>query len=236
MSNSKNSIADQLKKAGIRVENSLSNEDIKTEVAKKGYSEEELLNGRAKISAATKAVQDQVSKAGIAESSTAFEAKCKKEAHIAYQNLGQILRAKYSANSPQLTKIGLIGSEPASTANFIKAGYLLFDNAKSDAEISSFILNRGYTTEFIDSERAKITAYEKANQDQQTAQGNAIKATEIQTNALKEMNDWVSEYTAVAKVALRQDKKLLEKIGIFTGKRSPAKKKAAVKNTPPPAQ
>ncbi len=233
MSNSKNSIAEQLKKAGIKVENSLSNEDIKTEVAKKGYTEEELLNGRAKVEAATKAVQNQPSKAGVAKGATELEAKCKLEAHGAYQDLGQILRSKYSSNSPQLTKVGLVGSEPESTADFIKAGYTLFDNAKSDAEISTFILSRGYTPEFIDSERAKISAYEKANQDQKTADGNAAKATEDEAKALKEMNDWVSEYTAVAKVALRKNKKLLEKIGIFTGKHTPPKNDKGKDDTPP---
>ncbi|MCL5030564.1 MAG: hypothetical protein M1480_16250 [Bacteroidetes bacterium] len=113
---------------------------------------------------------------------------------------------------------------------------MLFDNAKSDAEISAFILNRGYTPEFIDSERAKISAYEKANQDQRTAVGNAVKATEDEAKALKEMNDWISEYTAVAKVALRTNKKLLEKIGISAGKHTPPKKDKENNNNTPPVQ
>ena len=226
----KKSIAQQLNTADIRVSNSLTNDDIKTEVAKKGYTEAKLLEGQALHTTAKDAVNKAVARDGDAKKATDYEINCKAEAHKAYQDLAQIARAKYTPKSPELATLGLNGREPIGTAAFIKAGYVLFDNAASDSKIGADLLVNGYTPEFITSERAKIETYENANKAQVTAIGNALKATEEQRAALKAMNAWVSEYTKIAKVALRSDKKLLEKIGIFTGKRYNPKKDAGTES------
>lgn len=223
----KKSIAQQLSTADIRISNSLLNDDVKTAVAAKGYTEEKLNEGKALHDSALNAVKDQISKEGTAQEATANEAKCKDIAHKAYQDLAQIARAKFSSGSPELATLGLNGREPSRTAAFIQAGYVLFDNALSDADIAAAILENGYTPEFIAAERAKIEDYEKANEAQTSAIGDSLNATATQRAALKAMNEWVSEYTKIAKVALRGNKKLLEKIGIFTGKRSKPKKAAA---------
>ena len=214
------SIAEQLNTAEIRISNSLSNEDVKAEVAKKGYTEEKLLEGKSLVDSARQAVKNQVSMEGAAQNATANEKKSKKEAHKAYQDFAQIARAKFKPKSPELAKLGLTGSEPASTAAFIKSGYTLFDNAANDPEILNVVKDNGYTVETLTGEKAKITAYDNANSDQVSAIGTAKKATELQTLALQAMNDWVGEYTKIAKVALSSNKKLLEKIGVFTGKRT----------------
>ncbi len=224
--------AEQLKAAGIIVDNSLSTPEIITEIAKKGYDETELQAGKSKITTAQQALSDQTKKEGIAQDATKAEAAAKTDAHSAYQDLAQILRGKYPPNSPELVKVGLVGSEPNTTADLIKGGYTLFDNAASDAEIAAYILIKGYTPEFIQSERAKIAAYEQANKDQVKAIGAASDSTKAKVTAFKDMNDWLSEYKASAKVALRKKPALLEQLGIKIRKHRPVKKN----NNTPPAQ
>lgn len=46
------------------------------------------------------------------------------------------------------------------------------------------------------------------------------------------MNDWLSEYKKIAKVALRKKPALLEKIGINASKHKPSKKKNNADNPP----
>jgi len=210
----RNTIAEQLKIASIRIDNSLANNDVKTEVAKKGYTEEKLLEGKEIIKKADAAVKVRISLDGAAQDATAVEKQRKNNAHNAYQGFAKIARAKYKPGSPELVTLGLVGAERVSTAEFIKAGYVLFDNAKSDAAIAAAVATNGYTAEVLTAERAKIEAYEKANKDQTSAIGDAQNATEEQTKALKAMNDWISEFTKIARVALNGKKKLLEKIGI----------------------
>ena len=66
----------------------------------------------------------------------------------------------------------------------------------------------------MQSERAKIAAFCSANQRREAAKGAGQQATREQNATLKAMNDWVGQYTRVVKVALRDKKQLLEKLGI----------------------
>jgi hypothetical protein len=65
------------------------------------------------------------------------------------------------------------------------------------------------------------------------AKGAAQQASQDQEVALAKMNDWVAQYLKIAKVALRGQKQLLEKIGVTartskTAAQRAAPKKAAV--------
>jgi len=224
-SKSNHSIAEQLKAAEIRITNSLSNDDVKAEVAKKGYTEQKLLEGKALREAASAAVSRQISLAGAAQEATALESDSRAIAHKAYQDFAKICRAKFKAGSSELVTLGLTGKEPKSTAEFIKVAYILFDNAKTDAAIVDKVKGNGYTVEFLTEERVKIENYEKANAVQVSIIGDAENATKLQHKALKELNEWISEYTQIARVALGDKEKLLEKIGISSAKRGGGRKK-----------
>jgi hypothetical protein len=226
-SQSNSSIAEQLKKAEIRISNSLSNTDIKTEVAKKGYTEEKLNEGKVLKDAAAMAVNKQVAAGGTAQDATAFENKCRQIAHKAYQDLAQICRAKFKSGSPELAKLGLIGKEPKSAAEFVKAANTLFNNAMTDNAILEKISPNGYTVETLTAERNKIDDYENADKAQVSAVGEAETATAVQTQALKDLQVWISEYTKISRVALSGNVKLLEKIGISTAKRGGRRTKKA---------
>ena len=77
-----------------------------------------------------------------------------------------------------------------------------------------------------------------------TAKGAAQQATREQDATLKALNEWVGQYTRIAKVALRDKKHLLEKLGIGvrmskTAAQRAAPQKAAAtraarKQAPPP--
>ena len=99
-------------------------------------------------------------------------------------------------------RAGRVGKEPRGTAAFIQAGYTLFDNARDVAALADF----GYDADKIAAERAKIEAYDQANQAQEMAKGSAQQATQDQDAALAAMSDWVAQYLKIAKVALRGKK------------------------------
>jgi len=218
------SIAEKLRTAQIRVSNTIKSPQIMAEVAKFGYTANKMQEGKGIVENAVIAVNNKVDKEGDAELATENERKCAIEGRGAYQDFAKILRAIYPLNAPELTKLGLVGKMPISTAEFVKSGILLFDNAKGDAAISAKVLEKGYTVEKITSEKAKIEAYRDADQMQRDANGDSITSTAEQKKALDEMDAWVSEFTKIAKVALKKNKKLLEKIGIFTGKHTAPKK------------
>ena len=108
------------------------------------------------------------------------------------------------------------------TAGFLGQALTLFDNALNVPEIKTVLAEYGYSAERLQTERAKIEDYDQANQTQEAAKGAAQQATVVQNKALAELDSWMARYLKIAKVALRHDKQLLEKIGIVarTSKRA----------------
>ncbi len=109
--------------------------------------------------------------------------------------------ARATLSAEDQTTLGL-GKEPRDTAGFIQASYTLFDNAGEVTALADF----GYDADKLAAKRAKIEAYDQANQAQEMAKSAAQRVTQDQDAALAAMNDWVAQYLKITKVALRGKK------------------------------
>lgn len=219
----KDTIAKQLNKAQLAIANSLADAEISTAVAQYGYDETKLNAGMALYTTALTAVNAQAAAKGDQKAATAELKTKQKAAHDAFQAAAKIARA--ALDGDDLTTLGLDGSTPRDTAGFIQAGYTLFDNAKESGLLADF----GYDTDRVNAERAKIAAFDAANQAQEIAKGAAQQATQDQNAALDAMNEWTAQYLKIAKVALRGKKQLLEKIGVTARTTKTAAQRAARK-------
>ena len=216
------SAAQQLNAAQLAIANSLADPEIKAAVAQFGFTTAKLNKGKALYDAALAAVNAQKSGKGAQKDTTAQLKAALTDARDAYQALAKVARAALSKE--EQAKLGL-GKEPRGTAQFIAAGYTLFDNAGDVTALADF----GYDAERLAAERAKIEAYDQANQAQEMAKGSAQQATQDQDAALAAMSEWVAQYVKIAKVALRGKKQLLEKIGVLARTGKTAAQKAAPK-------
>lgn len=215
--------AQQLNAAQLAITNSLADPAIKAAVAQFGYTTAKLNAGKKLYDDALAAVNAQKSGKGDQKTATAALKVAYAEARDAYQAAAKVARA--ALDKAGLETLGLTGKEPRSTAGFIQAGYALFDNAAA----SGLLADYGYDAERLAAERAKIAAYDAANQAQELAKGAKQQATQDQDAALAKMTDWVAQYHKIAKVALRGNKQLLEKIGITARTTKTAAQKAGVK-------
>lgn len=213
--------AQQLTAAQLAITNSLADPEIKAAVAQYGYTTTRLNAGKKLYDAALAAVNAQKSGRGNQKTATADLKAKEKDARDAYQAAAKVARAALDKDG--LAKLGLAGKEPRDTAGFIAAGYTLFDNAAESGLLAEF----GYDADRLAAERAKIEAFDQANQAQEMAKGAAQQATQDQEAALKAMNDWVAQYLKIAKVALRGKKQLLEKIGVTARTTKTAAQRAA---------
>jgi len=219
----KTTTAQQLTAAQLAITNSLADPEIKAAVAQYGYTTAKLNAGKALYEAALAAVNAQKSSRGDQKAATADLKAKEKDARDAYQAAAKVARAALDKDG--LTKLGLVGKEPRDTAGLIAAGYTLFDNAADSQLLADF----GYDTDRIAEERAKIEAFDQANQAQEMAKGAAQQATQDQEAALEKLNDWLAQYLKIAKVALRGKKQLLEKIGVTARTTKTAAQRAAPK-------
>ena len=219
---SKISIAERLTAAQLAIDNSLADAQIQDLVSAYGYSAEKLAVGKTLYDAALAAYSHAQGAAGAQQLATAHLKSTGKIARDAFQALAQVARAVFSDTPDHLVALGLDNPMPSTTAGFLNHATMMFDNAQSVSEIQSMLAQYGYTIEKLQTECAKIVDYNQANQSQEAAKGTAQQATVIQNKALAELDSWMARYIKIAKVALRHDKQLLEKIGIVarTSKRT----------------
>jgi hypothetical protein len=208
----KKTIAQQLRAISQAVHNSIECDEIRTAVAAFGYDQARLDQGRALYETASAATLQCVALNADKKHATAIRRTERVRARDAYQTLAQTARALFVKDRSRLRKIGLSGQMPERAATFITAARTLFDNIPEDPEIAATLARHGYDEEHIASERLKIAAFEQAIQAQHAAKGAAQHQTQVRDEALSEMNRWLAQYLAVARVALRDRRQLLVKI------------------------
>jgi len=226
---SPSSIAERLNAAQMAVANSLAEAEIQSLVAGYGYPAGKLNEGKTLYEAALTAVNAQKSAAGAQQQATQELNQAEKSARDAYQSLAKVARAVFKEEAPRLTTLGLTGTVPLSTAGFLAAAAVLFDNAAGAPSLADY----GYDAARLAAERAKIAAFAAADQRQEAAKGAAQQAGREQVAALASLDAWRAQYLKIARVALREKPQLLEKIGVAartsktSAQRNPKKKAAA---------
>ena len=204
------SIAERLNAANVAISNSLADAEIQSLVAAYGYSPAKLTEGQARYEAALAAVAAQKSAAGGQLQATQELAEAETSARDAYQALAKVARAIFKDDKARLTALGLTGTAPRSTAGFLASAASLFENAASAPSLAEY----GYDAGRLEAERAKIAAFDLANQRQEAAKGAAQQASREQATALASLDAWRAQYIKIARVALRGKSQLLEKIGV----------------------
>ena len=199
------STAGRLNAAQVAINNTLADPKIQALVAQYGYPAAKLNEGKALYQATVEAVNAHTALAGTHRVATVHLRAAEEEARDAHQALAQVARAVFATDRARLTALGLTGAMPRATAAFLASAHSLFDNALTVAEIKTALAAYGYDAAKVQSERAKITAFDSANQRREAAKGAAQQATHEQDATLKTLTDWVGQYTRIAKVALRDN-------------------------------
>ena len=223
------STSNLLNAAQLAINNSLGDAEIQDLVAAYGYSATRLNEGKQLHDTAVLVCNAQAAAAGAQREATARVKAAEKDARDAYQALAQVARATLRLDKAQLATLGIVGSMPKPTAGFLAAGYLLFDNALAVTAMRDLLAGYGYDQARLQSERAKIVAFDQANQAQEAAKGAAQQATRDQEAVLATLGGWLAQYKRIVRVALRGKKELLEKLGLPVRSRRPrAKRKPRV--------
>jgi hypothetical protein len=207
-------VSQDLLSAQTALSNSLAEQDILTRVNGFGYTPERLAEGQQILAQAESAVQAFAIAKGNQRVATAQAQAARKAARNAYLEVAQLARAIFPRGSAYLTTLDIEGNLPTRLADFIRAGYTLFDNARADADIAAALNGYAYTDARLAEGRGVIEALDQAQQAQAIARGDKQQAAVAQAAALLNLRCWVAQYRKVARLALADAPQLLEKIGV----------------------
>lgn len=211
----KNTIAKQLNSAQVAINNAMSEVEIFGILNGFGYDTHRLNEGKSLYETARQAVNTHAARFGAQQDSTAKLNEGFQTAVTAYQSLAKVCRAIWLKDKDKLVELGITGKMPVSIAAFLRAAYVLFDNAMVGGEAADQLSSYGYTNAKLATERAKIAALDSLNQAQEAAKGAAQDSSRAQDAALKALKEWMARFVKIARVALQGRRELLEKLGIL---------------------
>jgi hypothetical protein len=207
-------VSQDLLSAQTAMSNSLVEQDILTRVNGFGYTPTRLAEGQQVLAQAEAAVQAFAIAKGNQRVATAQVKVSRTAARSAYLEVAQLARAIFPRDSAHFTTLDIQGNLPTRLADFIRAGYTLFDNARADADIAAALSDYAYTAARLAEGRGVIEALDQAQQAQAIARGDKQQAAVEQAAALLNLRRWVAQYRKVARLALADAPQLLEKIGV----------------------
>ncbi|MBN2384657.1 hypothetical protein JXQ70_17420 [bacterium] len=206
------SIAEQIKAAQIAISNALIDTEIADALAEFGYTIKKIQEGQVLLDVALVEIAARKAAFGTYRKSTADMRRANLIARDAYQALAKVVRASFTRE--HLVVLGLNRREPRSVAAFLIGAYIMFDNALTKPGMLEALQEYGYDRVRLTEGKALVAALDKANQELHAAKGAAKQSTQEQDKAMKELYDWYARFIKIARVALRDKKQLLEKLGV----------------------
>ena len=114
-----------------------------------------------------------------------------------------------------LSKLVLTGSLPTAYLKWLETVKKFYTVASTDTDIQSKLVRLKITNDEINKTIQLITDLELARAEYLREKGESQDSTKSKDKVFGEIDDWMSEFYAVAKIALEDNPQLLESLGKF---------------------
>jgi len=207
--------AETLELYRVALENTETQTEIAAAMAEMGYDSTAIAEGKTLL-AVTRATWD-TNKTEDDESSAAYDAYLQLREQLADTYALHRKKAKVIYRNDHLTaeKLGLTGQLPQAYMNWLETVRKFYTVAAADTAIQTALSRLKVTPEELSAATALIAQLEAARSDYLREKGESQDATKAKDAAFNQMDDWMSEFYAVARIALNDKPQLLESIGKF---------------------
>ncbi len=131
----------------------------------------------------------------------------------AYGNSVTVARVAFKKAPKAVTTLGLSGKRKETLSGFIQEATLFYDNLPTTPKLLEGMKRFGYTKTKILSEKKLLNAVIRLNNKQEKEKGEAREATLKRDKMIDKLDAWMSDFREIAKVALADNPKWLDKLG-----------------------
>ncbi len=209
---SSKAISARLNQTDLALKNAAS-PDVADSLVAHGYDAARLVEGRALWTTARDALSDRDLLYGRQQELTRQAREAQRAARREYGSLVRIARAIFRDQPGLLVQLGIAGVTPRSLDKLLAAADTLFANV-TDPAIAPELTKHGYPPERIAQVQAAFEALRAANEAQEIAKGATQQATQELHAAMAALDEWMSQFRSIARVALRDQPQFLEELGI----------------------
>ena len=207
--------AEALEQYRVSFENVEKQPEIATIMAEFGYDETLLTEGKTLLTKTRQAFD--FNKKEDDETTEAYKNFTELKENLAktytlHRKKGKVIFRKEPTT---LNKLALTGSLPTAYIKWLETVKKFYTVAAADSDIQSKLVRLKITTEEINGTIQLITNLELSRAEYLREKGESQDSTKSKDKAFGEIDDWMSEFYAVAKIALEDNPQLLESLGIF---------------------
>jgi len=226
MAVSNRSLGDFLQDARILIGNSQTLTPITEVLGEYGYTPDRLAEGQNLLQTAEALSLAQRKEYGEQYEATQATQRAWEVADTAYQKTLRMARLVFAEDVQALAALKLTGPRHQSLAGWLDQAGFFYGNLLAHPGQKAALARFGYTPAKLAAEKALVDAVVAQAQAQAKETGEAQQSTVARDEAVKKLDQWVSELRTVLKVALRDDPEALETVGITVVVGGRPKKKA----------
>ncbi|MDD4528164.1 MAG: hypothetical protein PHF25_09095 [Candidatus Margulisbacteria bacterium] len=212
-SNLKSTEAGTLELYRVALENVQEQPEIATVMADLGYDSALITEGK-QLLEQTRNIFD-FNKTEDDETSVAYAdfSNRKKDLETIYSLHRKKAKVVFRKDPVTLKQLALDGSLQKSYVKWIETVKKFYSVATTNTEIQGKLARLKITPEDITATNTKVTELEKARAEYLREKGESQDATKAKDAAFAKIDDWMSEFYAVAKIGLEEKPQLLEALG-----------------------
>jgi len=212
-SNLKSTEAGTLELYRVALENVQEQPEIATVMADLGYDSALITEGK-QLLEQTRNIFD-FNKTEDDETSVAYAdfSNRKKDLETIYSLHRKKAKVVFRKDPVTLKQLALDGSLQKSYVKWIETVKKFYTVAATNTEIQGKLARLKVTPEDITATNTKVTELEKARAEYLREKGESQDATKAKDAAFAKIDDWMSEFYAVAKIGLEEKPQLLEALG-----------------------
>ncbi len=209
-------VEDFLQAAQVAIANTLSTPEILTAVAVFGYDETVMQQGQALYTAALEAHQEQLREYGEQIGSRETFETLQDQVNATYMMHLKLARIALKDQPMWNQQLGLNGTRKRSFAGWLVQVQQFYANALKAPEVLQALERFRITSEMLAANATAVESVVAAKNQQEKEKSEAQRSTQVRDEAIEALNEWLSDYLAVARIALQQDPQRLEALGLVT--------------------
>ena len=211
---SNQSIDSKLAAAQLALANAAQNTEIGALLTGFGYDAARVAVGQALYETALSAQVAQKQEYGEQYAATYEFDAAWKTANQTYTQLVKIARVAFKGNPNAATALGISGKRKPSYSGWLDQAQQFYLSALENPDFQAALAQFGVTLEKLQAGKFLVEAVTAAKQSKEIETGEAQQATKIRDAALDGLDDWMSDFVAIARIALAGTQ-LSEALGIL---------------------
>lgn len=204
-----------LNRASVAINNALTTPEIQAHLKTYGYTAEKIQQGKTLYETALQTTTQQRKAYGEQISATETFNQQWKTAKDSYMRCLKVARIAFKNNGGIATELALNGSRKENFSGWLLQAEQFYLNSLSNPKILKDLQQYGINKAKLEACQAEITAVKTANLTQEKEKGDAQHSTQIRDKAINELSEWLSNFIAIARIALEPEPQLLESLGIL---------------------